>query len=52
MSTPQVIDAILKVIAGTVNHELVASLVHAKARAVGLSGIDAGLTEAELLNPS
>jgi acetylglutamate kinase len=47
VSTPEVIDAVLKVLAGTVNHELVASLVAAGALAVGLSGIDANLTEAE-----
>lgn len=47
VSSPEVIDAVLKVLAGTVNHELVASLVAAGALAVGLSGIDAGLTEAE-----
>jgi acetylglutamate kinase len=47
VSTPEVIDAVLKVLAGTVNHELVASLVAAGALAVGLSGVDALLTEAE-----
>ena len=47
VSTPEVIDAVLKVLAGTVNHELVASFVAAGAMAVGLSGIDAGLAESE-----
>ena len=47
VSTPEVIDAVLKVLAGTVNHELVAALVAAGTKAVGLSGIDAALTEAE-----
>lgn len=47
VSTPEVIDAVLKVLAGTVNHELVASLVAAGAMPVGLSGVDASLTEAE-----
>ena len=37
--------------AGTVNHLLVASLVRAGTMAVGLSGIDACLTEAEQLRP-
>jgi acetylglutamate kinase len=46
VSTPEVIDAVLKVFAGSVNHELVASLVAAGAKAVGLSGIDASLVEA------
>lgn len=47
VSTPEVIDAVLKVLAGTVNHELVAALVEAGAKAAGLSGIDASLVEAE-----
>ena len=46
VTTPDVVDAILKVFAGTVNHELVASLVAAGASPVGLTGIDAALTEA------
>jgi acetylglutamate kinase len=50
VSTPEVIDAALKVLAGTVNHELVASLVAAGSKAVGLSGIDASLTEAEQMH--
>ena len=45
VSTPEVIDAVLKVFAGTVNHELVASLVAAGAKPAGLSGIDAGMVE-------
>ena len=49
VTTPEVIDAVLKVFAGTVNHELVASLVAAGAKAVGLSGIDSALVEAEPL---
>lgn len=50
VTTPDVIDAVLKVFAGSVNHQLVASLVEAGAMAVGLSGIDACLTEAEQLS--
>jgi len=50
VSTPEVIDAVLKVLAGTVNHELVGAFVAAGARAVGLSGIDASLTIAEPIN--
>ena len=50
VTTPEVIDAVLKVFAGSVNHELVASLVEAGALAVGLSGIDACLTEAEQMH--
>jgi len=52
VSTPEVIDAVLKVLAGTVNHELVAALVAAGGQAVGLSGIDACLTEAEEMDPA
>jgi acetylglutamate kinase len=48
---PETLDAILKVFAGTVNHELVASLNQAGALAVGLSGIDALLAEAEQMDP-
>jgi acetylglutamate kinase len=42
----------LKVFAGTVNHELVASFIRAGARAVGLSGIDACLVEAVQMDPA
>jgi acetylglutamate kinase len=48
---PETLDAILKVFTGTINHELVASLNRAGALAVGLSGIDALLAEAEQMNP-
>lgn len=51
VTTPETMDAVVKVLAGTVNHELVAALTGAGARAVGLSGIDAGLVEAELMDP-
>ena len=50
VTTPDVIDAVLKVFAGSVNHELVASLVEAGALAVGLSGIDASIAEAEQMH--
>lgn len=52
VTTPDVVDAMLKVFAGSVNHELVASLVQAGSMAVGLSGIDACLTEAVQLDPA
>ena len=52
VTTPETIDAVLKVFAGSVNHELVASLNRAGARAVGLSGIDAFLVEAEVMDPA
>jgi acetylglutamate kinase len=52
VTTPETIDAVLKVFAGSVNHELVASLNRAGALAVGLSGIDALLAEAEQMDPA
>ena len=52
VTTPAVLDAVVKVVAGTVNHQLVATLNRAGARAVGISGIDAGLVEAEQLDPA
>ena len=42
----------LKVFAGSVNRELVASLIRAGAQAVGLCGIDACLVEAEQMDPA
>ncbi len=50
VSTPEVMDAVLKVLAGSVNHELVAAFTRAGARAVGLSGLDASLTVAERMS--
>ena len=52
VTTPETVDAVLKVFTGSVNHELVASLNRAGARAVGLSGIDAFLVEAEQMDPA
>ena len=52
VTTPETLDAVLKVFAGSVNHELVASLNRAGALAVGLSGIDAFLVEAEQMDPA
>ena len=52
VTLPEIVDAVLKVFAGTVNHELVASLNRCGAPAVGLSGIDAFLVEAEQLDPA
>ena len=51
VTTPEAVDAVLKVFTGSVNHELVAALNGAGALAVGLSGIDALLAEAELMDP-
>ena len=52
VTNPETLDAVLKVFAGSVNHELVASLNRAGALAVGLSGIDAFLVEAGQLDPA
>jgi len=52
VTTPETLDAVLKIFAGSVNHELVASLSRAGALAVGLSGIDAFLVEAEQMDPA
>jgi acetylglutamate kinase len=51
VSTDETIDAVLKVLAGTVNTQLSAAMCAAGARAVGLTGIDAGLATAEQLDP-
>lgn len=51
VTSPEVVDAVLKVLGGTVNHELVAAFVRAGARPVGLSGLDAGTAVAEQLDP-
>ena len=51
VTTPEVVDAVLKVLAGSVNHELVSAFVQAGSLAVGLSGIDACLTEAVQMDP-
>lgn len=51
VSDGPVIDAALKVIAGSVNKELVAAIVAAGGSAVGVSGIDGLLTTATALDP-
>jgi len=51
VTTPEILDAVLKIFAGTVNTELVASLRAHGANPVGLTGVDAGLVDAELLCP-
>jgi acetylglutamate kinase len=50
VTTPEILDAVLKIFAGTVNTELVAALRAEGASPVGLTGIDAGLVDAEPLN--
>lgn len=51
VTTDEVLDAVLKVFAGTVNHELVAAFCAVGVPAVGLTGMDGFLTEAEQLDP-
>lgn len=51
VSDESVIDAVTKVIAGTVNKSLVSAILGAGAVAVGLSGIDGLLTSAVPLHP-
>lgn len=51
VTSPETLDAVVKVLAGSVNHELVAALVRHGLQAVGLSGVDAALVEAEQLAP-
>jgi len=50
VTTPAVLDAVLKVLAGSVNQELVAAFVASGVRPVGLSGMDALLTEARQMS--
>lgn len=51
VSDAAVIDAVTSVIAGSVNKQLVASLIANGSNAVGLSGVDGSLTSAEQLRP-
>jgi acetylglutamate kinase len=51
VTTDETIDAVLKVLAGSVNTQLAAALGAAGARAVGLTGIDSGIAIADRLDP-
>jgi acetylglutamate kinase len=51
VTTPDVIDAVVKVFAGSVNAQLVCAFRVAGARPVGLSGLSAGLVDAVPLSP-
>jgi len=51
VSDAAVIDAVVKVICGSVNQQLVSALVAQGVHAVGLSGVDGPLTVAEQLDP-
>ena len=50
VTTPEVLDAVLKIFAGSVNQELVAAFVANDVQAVGLSGMDGLLTEAKQMS--
>jgi acetylglutamate kinase len=50
VTTPEVLDAVVKILAGSVNKELVSAFIACGAQAVGLSGMDALLTEARQLS--
>jgi len=50
VTTPEVLDAVVKVLAGSVNQELVSAFIACGAPAVGLSGMDALLTEARQIS--
>ena len=49
VTTPEIIDAVVKVFAGSVNTQLVTAFRAAGASPVGLTGLDAGLVDAEVL---
>ncbi len=51
VTPPEILDAVLRIYAGSVNHHFLAELGAAGARAVGLSGIDAGMVRASQLDP-
>ncbi|MEO8025096.1 MAG: acetylglutamate kinase [Bryobacteraceae bacterium] len=48
VSTPEVIDAVVKVFAGSVNKDLVGAFIRSGAPAVGICGLDGGLLECDL----
>lgn len=51
VTTPEVVDAVVKVFAGSVNAQLLTAFRMAGARPVGLSGLSAGLVDAVQLSP-
>ena len=51
VTSPDIIDAVVKVFAGSVNAQLVSTLRACGARPVGLSGLSAGLVDAVQLDP-
>lgn len=51
VTPPEILDAVLRVLAGSVNRQLVAELQRTGLRAVGLTGIDAGTVVASQMDP-
>ena len=51
VTPPEILDAVLRVLAGSVNRQLVAELQRAGLSAVGITGIDAGTVQAVQLHP-
>jgi acetylglutamate kinase len=51
VTPPETLDAVIRILAGQVNTHLVAALAEAGARAVGLTGADAGLAQAVQMAP-
>ena len=49
LTTAETLDGVVKVFAGTVNHQLLAALHQAGVHAAGISGVDGGCLEAEKL---
>ncbi|HEY3838384.1 MAG TPA: acetylglutamate kinase [Bryobacteraceae bacterium] len=52
VTTEETLDALIKVLAGSVNQHLVAALIEAGTPAVGLSGVDGNLVVAEQMDPA
>ena len=52
VTTEETMDALIKVLAGSVNQYLVAALIEAGTAAVGLSGVDANMVIAEQMDPA
>jgi acetylglutamate kinase len=52
VTTEETMDALIKVLAGSVNQYLVAALIEAGSAAVGLSGVDANMVIAEQMDPA
>jgi acetylglutamate kinase len=52
VTTPEVLDAVVQVVGGAVNTRLVAALARCGVLSVGLSGMDAGVVQAEQMSPN